>query len=174
MPMKIEIQTIVVDKGNLIISPTPNSRYLIYRIVDEMRKSGKPYTADIEPTKKKRSLNANAYMWHLVGEIADLLRKDKDSVYLEMLKSYGQSQIISVIKPGVERLKRAVKYFEECGETILNGKEFVHIKVFTGSSEMDTREMSILIDGVVSEAKALDIETMTPEQLSLLKSQWKE
>jgi hypothetical protein len=32
--------------------------------------------------------------------------------------------------------------------------------------------MSVLIDYIVEEAKGLDIETMTPEQLSIMKSEW--
>jgi hypothetical protein len=33
--------------------------------------------------------------------------------------------------------------------------------------------MAILIDGIVSEAKALEIETMTPEQINHLKEMWR-
>ena len=34
-----------------------------------------------------------------------------------------------------------------------------------GSSTYNTREMSVLIDGVVTEAKELGIETLTPDQI---------
>ena len=54
----------------------------------------------------------------------------------------------------------------------LNGKTFKHYKVYMGSSEMDTKQMSILIDGIVQEAKQLDIETMKPAELSKLKEEW--
>ena len=37
---------------------------------------------------------------------------------------------------------------------------------------LDTKEMARLIDGVVEEAKALGIETMTPSELENLKSLW--
>ena len=52
-------------------------------------------------------------------------------------------------------------------------KSFTHIKVFVGSSSYDTREMSILIDGVVSEAEGLGIITMTPGEIQRLKDNWK-
>jgi hypothetical protein len=32
--------------------------------------------------------------------------------------------------------------------------------------------MAILIDYIVDEAKSLDIETMTPQELALLKQEW--
>lgn len=38
-------------------------------------------------------------------------------------------------------------------------------KVYKGSSEYDSKEMAILIDGIVQEAKALDIETRTPAEI---------
>jgi hypothetical protein len=36
----------------------------------------------------------------------------------------------------------------------------------------DTKEMSVLIDGIVSEAKELGIETLTPDELERIKSAW--
>lgn len=129
-------------------------------------------SVEVKEYRRKRSLNANNYMWELCTQIANALRTDKDIVYLQMLKRYGQSQMISIIKDGAEQFKRAVKYYEEAGESILNGKEFVHIKCYIGSSEYDTKEMSILVDGIVSECKELGIETLTPNELSLLKERW--
>lgn len=37
---------------------------------------------------------------------------------------------------------------------------------------MDTKEFSHLIDGAINEAKALGIETDTPEQLARYKEEW--
>lgn len=126
----------------------------------------------IDKYREKRSLNANAYAWLLIGKIADVLRASKDDVYMLMLKRYGQSEIISVLAH--IQLAGFVKYYEELGESNLNGKDFKHYKIYKGSSEFDTREMSIFIDGIVSEAKALGIQTMTPAQLAELKSLWGE
>ena len=128
--------------------------------------------AELKKFRVRRSLNSNAYAWTLISKIADVLRSGKDEVYLKMLKRYGQSQIISVVDKGAGLFKRTVKYYEECGESLLNGKVFIHIKVFTGSSEFDTREMAIFIDGIVSEAKELGIETMPPEELEELNRRW--
>ena len=51
-------------------------------------------------------------------------------------------------------------------------KKFTHYKIYKGSSEYDSREMAILIDGVISEAKEMGIETMTPQELERLKKSW--
>ena len=41
-----------------------------------------------------------------------------------------------------------------------------------GSHTYDSGEMSILIDGVVQEAKQLGIETLTPNELERMKNLW--
>lgn len=127
-------------------------------------------TFEIKEHKEKRSLNANAYFWALCGKIADVLRTSKEEVYLEMLKRYGQSELISVVS--TINLTGYFKYFEERGRSTLNGKEFTHYAVYKGSSEYDTKEMAILIDGTVSEAKELDIEVLPPSELARMKEGW--
>ena len=125
----------------------------------------------VKEHRDKRSLNANAYAWVLINEIANKLRLDKEECYIEMLKHYGQSEVISV-KQGID-ISRYIKYYELLGESELNGKVFEHYRVFKGSSEMDTREMAVLIDGIVQEAKQLDIETMTPNQILEMEAAWR-
>lgn len=129
-------------------------------------------TIEAKPYRKRRSLNANAYAWKLISDIADELRISKESVYMAMLRRYGQSELISVLAH--IPVDGFIKYYEEAGESALNGKQFKHYRVYKGSSEFDTREMSILIDGIVSEAKELNIPTETPEEIERIKSLWKE
>ena len=140
-------------------------------LVDEMRGMDK-LSIEIKPYRAHRSLNANAYAWNLIGEIADVVRAGKDEIYLLMLKRYGQSELVSVLAH--IPIEQYLKYYEEAGESDLNGKTFKHYRVFKGSSEMDSREMSILIDGIVSEAKHLGIQTETPDTLAKMKALWKE
>jgi hypothetical protein len=125
---------------------------------------------EIERKRKKRSTDANALCWKLCTEIANVLRTDKDSIYVDMLKKYGQSDIVSVVS--AVDVRGYFKYFDEFGKGSVNGKEFTHYKVYKGSSEYDTREMSILLDGIISEAKALDIEVISEREKSLLLEEW--
>ena len=122
--------------------------------------------------KRKRSLNANSYAWVLITEIANKLRASKDEVYLQMLKRYSQSSVVSIVDEAVPVFMKSVKYAEEFEKGTINGKDFTHIKVYMGSSEMDTKEMAILIDGIVSEATELKIPTMTPGEIERIKEQW--
>lgn len=121
--------------------------------------------------KEKRSLNANAYAWKLITEIGNATRLSKEEVYLDMLKHYGQSEIVSVLS-NID-VSGYFKYYEPIGSASLQGKEFTHYKIYKGSSEYNTYEMSVLIDGIVHEAEQLDIQTLTPAELSRLKEMWK-
>ena len=125
---------------------------------------------EIERKRKKRSLDANAFCWKLCTEIANVLRAEKESIYVDMLKRYGQSDIVSVVS-SVD-VKGYFKYYDEFGKGTVNGKEFTHYKVYKGSSEYDVREMQILLDGIVDEAKALDIEVISESEKALLLADW--
>ena len=124
----------------------------------------------VKKHREKRSLNANSYFWVLTGQIADILRTDKDEIYLSLLERYGQSLLIPVKKG--EKPNGYFKYYKYISSSIINGKDADWYKVMKGSSEFDTKEMSILIDGVVSEAKELGIETATPEEIERMKQEW--
>jgi hypothetical protein len=140
--------------------------------LNELLSDEKVKTCKIGHKKKRRSLNANSYAWLLITEIANKLRSSKEEIYLQMLKRYGQSSVVSIIDEAVPVFMKSVKYAEEFGKGTVNGKDFTHIKVYMGSSEMDTKEMAILIDGIVSEATELKIPTMTPSEIEKLKSSW--
>lgn len=140
-------------------------------LYDELHETEK-LSIKIDKYREKRSLNANNYAWKILTEMANILRSSKEEVYLEMLKRYGQSEIISVLAH--IPIGEYVKYCEVAGESTLNGKLFKHYKVYKGSSEFDTREMRIFLDGVVSEAKELGIPTETPDQIARLKAMWGE
>lgn len=126
---------------------------------------------EVKEHKEKRSLNANAYAWKLITEIGNATRLSKEEVYLDMLKHYGQSEIVSVLS-NID-VSGYFKYYEAIGTAKLQGKDFTHYKIYKGSSEYNTYEMSVLIDGIVHEAEQHDIQTLTPAELSRLKEMWK-
>lgn len=127
---------------------------------------------DIKQYRERRSLNANNYAWELITKLAESQGMSKEKMYLFMLKDYGQSAMISVYSD-IDITGYGIKYYEEAGQSTLNGKDFTHYKVYKGSSEFDTKEMSIFIDGIVHECKNLGIETMTPNQILELEEAWR-
>lgn len=128
------------------------------------------YDVKINKHREKRSLNANAYLWKLVTEIGNILNKSKEEVYLQMLIDYGQSEMISILSE--INVKGYFKYYKLAGTSILNGKEFNHYKIYKGSSEYSTKEMSILLEGAVQEAKNLGIKTKEDYEIEKLIEEW--
>lgn len=88
-----------------------------------------------------------------------------------MLKDYGQSEMITVTEN--VKIENYIKYYELAGESILNGQKAIHYRIFKGSSEMDTKEMSQLLDGIIQEAENLEIQTLRSEEIERLKGEWK-
>lgn len=160
-------------KGNFnVILEVPKDQEHNMEPLNELLSDEKVKTCKIGHYKKKRSLNSNSYAWTLITQIADKLRSSKEEVYLQMLKRYGPSSVISIVEEAAEVFEKSVKYSERFGESILNNKNFVHIKVFMGSSEFSTSQMSIFLDGIISECTDLRIPTMTPNEVQRLKEQW--
>ena len=122
---------------------------------------------EIKEKREKRSLSQNSYAWELITKIGNVLRKSKEEVYLQMLKDYGQSEIVSILS-SINPIGY-FKYYEAIGTGIVNDREFTHYKIFKGSSEFDSKEMSIFIDGIVQECKQLGISTLTPDEIAQLK-----
>jgi len=138
----------------------------------EVLARGKVLEVEIKQHRHRRSLDANAYLWVLLSKMADVLHTTKDELYLEILARYGVFTHI-VVKPEiVDRVKQEWRTVRVLGEVTVNGKTGVQLQCYFGSSTYNSKEMSVLIDGVISECKDLGIETMPPDELALLKSKW--
>lgn len=151
--------TVEVDKGSIQVAR---------ELYDSL--NGLDLSVTIKQWRERRSLNANAYCWKLCTEIANILRSDKESVYVKMLKDYGQSEVVSVVS-SVD-VSGYFKYYDVFGTGSANGKEFIHYRVYKGSSEYDTKEMSILLDGIIEVAKEMGIQTETPDEICKMKARW--
>lgn len=114
---------------------------------------------DVSPHKEKRSLNANGLLWMCLGEIASALRTDKWDVYLQMLKRYGTYTHVCVHPKAVEAVKKQWREVEEVGRGTVNGVESVQLLCYFGSSTMNSKEFSVLLDGVISEMKEMGLPT---------------
>lgn len=166
---KIDGLNIEFSTGKAILSLSVNERQSVMNLYDELHDCEK-LSIKIDKYREKRSLNANALCWKVCTEIANVLRSDKDSVYLEMLKRYGQSEIVSVLS--TVDVSGYFKYYDTFGTGYVKGKKFTHYKIYKGSSEYDTREMSILLDGIIDEAKGMGIDVMSESELALIKNEW--
>lgn len=122
---------------------------------------------EIKEKKAKRTLTQNAYYWVLLHELAKVLKIDNDTAHKMMLERYGTYEVISVLN-GID-LTGYFKYFDEIGSGTVNGKQFTHYKIFKGSSQMDSKEFAVLLDGLISDCEELGIPTLTREEIAKLK-----
>lgn len=141
-------------------------------ITDSMIKlDQKEVVLEIKKKTKKRSINANNYLWMLCSLIAADIQTDKDSVYEQMLRRYGQYVDIecdSAIAPKVQSLFRV-------SENLMDGYEHpgkVTIRGYRGSHSYNSKEMATLINGVVSECASMGIDTWSEEEVQNLLSGW--
>lgn len=135
----------------------------------------KPVSVDFKVIREKRSLNANNYFWRLAEEIAKVIRSTKEEVYRKAIREVGVFHDGAFLIEDLEAIKRAwesngVGWFTEDFDSKLEGCR--RVRFYHGSSLYNTAEMSRLIDYIVEEAKELDIETMTPEEIERMKQQW--
>lgn len=172
-----------MESGKARITFEVNERKKAVNSIPEIRQ--KELKISISRNRKRRSLNANAYYWTLIGKIAEALDNSTAQIHNIMLRRYGQVQVIDD-----QALFMSAKDTDEVREFIDNSEEW-HLKptdevrqgkdgfpyrtylVLKGSSEYDTKEMSRLIDGIVSDAQEMGIETLPPHELERMKANWK-
>ncbi len=128
------------------------------------------YDVEIKEHREKRSKNANSYMWELVTQIADVLGTTKDEIYLQELKKYGQSILMPVVRG--KKPDGYFKYYSYYQRGTVNAQPCDWYIVYKGSSEYDTREMSILLNGIVSDCRELDIPTLEDIRIQELIDDW--
>ena len=122
--------------------------------------------------RQKRSLDANALLWVCLGKIAEALNTDKWQVYLQMLKRYGKFTYICVKPSVVEAVQRQWRECEVIGEVNINGQKAVQVLCYFGSSTYNTKEFTVLLDGVISEMKEMGLETPTSQDMQRSLEQW--
>ncbi len=150
-------------------------RQALFELLNAMQGDDKAYTITIEKQKRKRSLNANSYMWQLCDQIARKVRTTKEIVYRKNIREVGSFEVLEMPSAGVGRFMRSWGYngIGWLAEPIGERKGFTSVMAYYGSSTYTTAEMSRLIEAVVEEAKGLGVETMTPAELEGLKAAWK-
>lgn len=126
---------------------------------------------EIKKHREKRSLDANAYAWVIMSKIAHVIGSSKEEVYEEMLHRYGvlyedsDGYIAVTVKSSVD-----MKKVDGHWQLIRDNGNFKAYAMIKGSSQYNTKEMSCFIDGIVSDAKELWIETLPPEELERMMS----
>lgn len=158
--------------GKLLQIPLPESVLTSAETLLQEIKDGKEVTVEVKLKRRHRSLDANAALWAMLGDMAAVLHTSKDELYLQMLERYGVFAHYIVHPGAVDRIKREFKTVRVLGEVTVNGKTGVQVQVYYGSSTYDSKEFSVLLDGVISEAKEIGVEYISEADKALMLSEW--
>lgn len=135
------------------------------------------YDLEVREHRKKRSLDANAYAWVLIGNIADALRMPPTEIYRQAIQNVGGNyEVIPVKAEAAEHFKQIWEAkglgwpCVDMGKSKIEG--YRNLRAYYGSSTYDTRQMSQLIDNLVQDCRALDIEVKSQEEIASLMEAW--
>ena len=131
---------------------------------------------EVDIYREKRSLAANNYFWQLCDKIAQKIGSTKIDVYRQYVLEQGVFEQYEINEAAVDSF---TEVWSSCGDGWLVEKMdyservgFVIIHAYKGSSTYDKGQMSRLIEGVVTDCKELEIETLTPQELALMVQRW--
>ena len=132
---------------------------------------------ELKTWREGRSKSANAYFHLLSDKLADHMRMSKPRMKNYLLFHYGQrvrdekNQLV-VIKTNadeeqlISRTDIHLWYLKDAPDGTPMYVLLEHSRFY------DSLQMSILIDGVVAECKAVGIETLPPDEIEKLKQMW--
>lgn len=136
-------------------------------IIGWLFKQDKEKLFEIKLFKEKRTLSQNSYYWQLVSKLASALGTSKDELHEQLIRRYSTRDFIPI--PYNKEPERYFDYYDYSSTIKLGENIYKSYIVYTPSRKMNKAEFSVLLDGLISECKECDIETLTPEQIANLK-----
>lgn len=146
-----------------------DSRYNVKRIVEEIKavtgtERGE-VTLTIDKLINKRSLAQNRLLWALLEKMAEHFNAGRTGgvtagdCYINMLEKFGSKyEYFMCIPEAVSTFKKEFRAVKEVERREYNGKEMIMCKCFIGSSKYDSKEMTLLIEGVLDTLTELGID----------------
>lgn len=135
----------------------------------------KDLSVKVNSFAKRRSLSQNAYMWVLIGELSAKLNISKEEVYKNFIRDYGNFEILPIKREAVDTFMKIWRghglgwVCEILKESKLSG--YVNVIAYYGSSTYSSQDMSRLIEPIVEECEAQDINTMSLKDIMLLRNE---
>lgn len=130
---------------------------------------------EIEVKRKKRSKNANRYMWELLQQMSEVMNLNVIEEYKRRVKELGifrQWEIDTINVPTFEKMweDKGVAWFTEKVEEV--GNKTI-INAYYGSSSYNSKQFSRLLDGVVQDCHSIGIKTLEDLEIEeLIKSEY--
>ena len=163
-------------KGHPMITIDFNERENALKLFEDLQGEEK-VVVSIKRYRKRRSLDANAYAWVLIGKIAEKTNVPREEVYRSAIKEIGGNyDVVCAQDKAVEALreswqKNGIGWITDTMPSKIEG--CTNVVVYYGSSSYDTHQMSRLINILVQDCEQLGIEVKSQEELDSLLNSWK-
>lgn len=131
-------------------------------IIPELLKLDKDklYLCEVKEPKSKRSIEQNKMLWQLIHTIAKETHQDDMEVYCACLeRADALSDYVITAYDMADDLRKCFRGVRFVRKQEVNGKECNIYKVYIGSSKMNTKEMTELINITMQIASEFDIDT---------------
>lgn len=157
-----------------ITKPIRGGGYLVTVRIDALPEGLEDKLLDVtlKVHREKRSKDANALLWACIGDIARETEVDKWDVYLNLLRRYGKFTYIVVKPDAAEAVRKQWRESEIIGEIDIHGTKGVQMLCYYGSSTYDTKEMSVLLNGTISEMETLNLQRPASSDLRRAMEEW--
>ena len=110
----------------------------------------KIYQIEIKEPKSKRSIEQNKMLWELIHKIAKVTEHDDMEIYCTALeRADAKSDYVITASDMEEALRKSFRGVKFIRMQEVNNKECYVYKVYIGSSKMDTKEMTDLLNIVI-------------------------
>lgn len=140
---------------------------------DELRDSELEVT--VKKYRKRRSKNANDYLWALCDEIAKNQGITKEEVYRKQIREVGVYEPLPVREDALERFgaawrQKGIGWFTEVVDDSFPG--YKKVFAYYGTSVYNTEEFSRVLSAAVEDARALGIDVISPAERALMMEEW--
>ncbi|MEI3390192.1 MAG: recombination protein NinB [Clostridia bacterium] len=116
---------------------------------------------EVKEKKTTRSLQQNKLLWELIHKIAKQQNQEDMEVYCALLeRADAKSEYIITATEMEEALRKTFRGVKFIRKQLVNNKECNIYKVYLGSSKMNTKEMTELLDITIQLCSELEIPTL--------------
>ena len=134
--------------------------------------NGKLIEVTIKKWRKKKSVNSNSLMWAICYKIGTKIGSSKEDVYKKVVREMGPFWEIPIKNEEADLFRivwkgKGLGWFTEIAD---KDEKETHFLAYYGSSLYDSRQMSLLIDSLMEEANTLGVDTLSPQDRTMVES----
>lgn len=170
--MRANIQSVALDltSGRLLI--TLSAERSAESVLSEFTQN-QELEIKMKKYSPKRSTNANAYMWTLLGDMAQILNTTDEEIYRKYVREFGRRTVSPIQEDIADMMiaawgEKGIGYMAERMPRDSKLQGYVNIRFFFGTHVYTKDDFSAFLNHIVDDAKDMGIDTRPPEEIESL------